>query len=357
MEMSAPCISSPVYVRAAGGVVATAAGMVDATGFASSPLCADATPVALRVQLAQVAPQVSRMASRFAQLAALGGADCLRRLVGAPEGALENKLDAGTRIYLATGLGDVAHTDALYFGVMPPRSEMPPPARFATSGNNMAAFFVAQHAGLTSRNLTLSQAELSLECVLELALSDFAAGATRSALLGGVDETTLPREFYTRRFHVGLDQMIGEGSGWLVLDALPEHNGVRAWGAILGAWVMPAPTTPDPSKLIDQVRWASRVFGADALRTSRIVVLPGTGIAADEMMALQRELGAHGSTSTWHNYLAWSGHFPTAAAVGIVAMFGSVMKRGYETLACLHVNRDPGGRTGVIAFAVYPPAR
>jgi hypothetical protein len=165
MDVNASCASSPVYIRAAGGVVAAASGMVDSAGCGEAPLCVDAKPVALRALVAQVAPQVSRMASRFSQLAVLGAEDCLRRL----DGALESELDANTRIYLATGLGDVAHTDALYYGVMPPRSEMPPPARFATSGNNMAAFFVARHAGLTSRNLTLSQAEMSLSNALSAA--------------------------------------------------------------------------------------------------------------------------------------------------------------------------------------------
>jgi hypothetical protein len=361
LDLNAFCASSPVYIRAAGGVVATASGMVDAAAFGQALLGVDAKPVALRAQAAQVAPQVSRMASRFSQLAVLGAADCLRRLERAPasevenevENELENALDADTRIYLATGLGDVAHTDALYYGVMPPRSEMPPPARFATSGNNMAAFFVARHAGLASRNLTLSHAELSLECALELALSDFAAGAMRSALIGGVDETTLPRDFYTRRFHVGANQTIGEGSGWLLLDAVPEHGGVRALGAILGACVMPAPTTSDPKCLIDQVQRASQVFGVDALPTSRLVVLPGTGIAADELMALQREPGVTGPAWKCHDYLGWSGRFPTAAAVAIVAMFGPIVEHGRERLTCLHVNRDTSGRTGVIAFEVY----
>jgi hypothetical protein len=332
--------------------VGAASGMVDAAGFGRAPLCADAKPVALRAQVAQVAPQVSRLASRFSQLAVLGAANCLRRL----EGALDSELDADTRIYLATGLGDIAHADSLQHGVMPPLGEMPPPARFATSGNNMAAFFVARHAGLTSRNLTLSQAELSLECALELALSDFAAGAMRSALLGGVDETTLPRELYTRRFHVGIDQVIGEGSGWFLLDAAPGRNGVRALGAILGVSVMPPPTAGS-CNLIDQVRRASRSLAADELPPSRRVVLPGTGIAADELMALQRELEATGAAWTCRDYLGWSGRFPTAAAPGIAAMFSEVMEHGRERLTCLHLNRDSSGRTGVIAFEAYPPSR
>ena len=165
------------YVHAAGGVVATESGIVDADEFEAAPMGVDAEAGPLRALVAKAAPSVSRMASRFGQLAVLGAADCLRRLRG--------NVDPATRIYLATGLGDVAHTDALYFGVMPPRSEMPPPARFATSGNNMAAFFVAQHAGITARNLTVSQDELSLECALGFALSDLASGAADAAFVGG----------------------------------------------------------------------------------------------------------------------------------------------------------------------------
>lgn len=355
----------PVFILAAGGVVAAASGVVDAAGLGGPSLCTDAKPVALRAQVAQVAPQVSRMASRFSQLAVLGAADCLRRLEGGLNDQLKNSLkkepdnalDANARIYLATGLGDVAHTDALYFGVMPPRSEMPPPARFATSGNNMAAFFVAQRAGLTARNLTLSHAELSFESALELALSDIAAGASRSALVGGVDETTLPREFYTRRFDVAAEQMIGEGSGWLLLDAAPERNGIDARGAILGVRILPAPATPDSAGLIDQVRQFCKTFAHDAPTAFPVAVLPGTGITADDTRALQRELGSLLAQGVCHDYLGWSGHFPTAAAVGIAAMFAVNVEQLHETLTCLHVNRDSAGRTGLILFEVYPSSR
>jgi hypothetical protein len=154
-----------------------------------------------------------------------------------------------------------------------------------------------------------------------------------------------------------MDQVIGEGSGWLLLDAVPEHNGVRALGAILGASVMPSPTAPGSNNLIDQVRRASRAFAVDELPASRLVVLPGTGIAADELMALHREPGLTSPAWMCHDYLGWSGRFPTAAALGIAAMFGPIVEHGREGLTCLHVNRDPSGRTGVIAFEVYRSSR
>jgi hypothetical protein len=173
-------------------------------------------------------------------------------------------------------------------------------------------------------------------------------------LLGGVDETTLPRDFYTRRFHVGTDQYIGEGSGWLLLDALPERNDVRAMGAILGAWVMPAPCSTNPDGLIDHVRWASQAFSGDALQSSRLIVLPGTGIAEAESAALDHEPAAQTPGSVRRDYLGWTGRFPTAAALGIAAMFGANHEHQRDNLNCLHVNRDACGRTGMIAFEVYP---
>lgn len=331
--------------------------MISAGAGRGRPLAADAKPIALRKAVAQVAPEVSRMASRFSQLAALGAADCLRRLHGADAGHVgpsQPALAPDTRIYLATGLGDIAHTDALYFGVMSPKSEMPPPARFATSGNNMAAFFVAQHAGLASRNLTVSQAELSFESALELALSDLAAGAMSAALVGSADETTLPREFYTRRFDVGADQMIGEGSGWLLLDTAPRRDSGAAVGAIIDARVLPSRGTRDAARLVDQV-WPLIARIVCAPMSSPIVLLAGTGIPADEMIELQREADARAAGIVSEDYLRWTGRFPTAVAVVMAAMLSSGAQHGQKR-TCVHLNRDPQGRTGLVAFEMCPVA-
>ena len=334
--------------------MAADAGIVDVDADRRQPLAADAKPIPLRKAVAAVAPQVSRMASRFSQLAALGAADCLRRVRRADDGELRSELAPDTRIYLATGLGDIAHTDALYFGVMPPKSEMPPPARFATSGNNMAAFFVAQHACLASRNLTVSQAELSFESALELALSDLEAGAMSAALVGSVDETTLPRECYTRRFNVRADQMIGEGSGWLLLDTDRARDGVGALGAIIDARVLPSRGTRDAPRLVDQLGPLIGRIAAGPTSGS-IVLLAGTGIAIDEALALQRETEARVPGIVHEDYLRWTGRFPTAVAVVMAAMLVSGAQQS-EKRTCVHVNRDPQGHTGLVAFEIYPVA-
>jgi hypothetical protein len=335
-----------VYVRAAGGA---GAGGLDLHEYASGrrpALAADAAPVLLRVIVGGVAPRMSRMASRFAQLAVLGAASCLRQLDRPPH--------PDTRVYLGTGLGDVAATDELYYCVMPPNGESPPPARFATSGNNMAAFFVAQHAQLTSRNLTVSQAELSFECALVLALSDLSAGATNAALVGGVDETTLPREFYTRRYPVAPDQSIGEGSGWLLLDSGRASANLQrdALGAISGVRVLP-PRSPDAAPWLDQVLGALDDLGFAHLSSgdrgdcgTRLTLTTGCGIGTADIAALVARFPA----CEHHAYLAYTGRFPTAAALGVAGLFTRSRDRAQT---CLHVNRDSAGRTGLVTLEAY----
>jgi hypothetical protein len=304
-------------------------------------LRADATPEPLRAMAGLAAPRMSRMASRFAQLAVLGASSCLR--------PLDSPASPGTRVYLGTGLGDVAATDALYYCVMPPMSEAPPPARFATSGNNMAAFFVSQYAQLNSRNLTLSHAELSFECALDLALSDLSTGAAEAALVGGVDETTLPREFYTRRFPVASDQLIGEGSGWLLLDpASAAADAVApALGAITGVRLLPSPSSPGAAS------WATQVMDAlNGLAPARpgLTLIAGCSTEAAEIAAVAARL----PNCEHYGYLPHSGRFPTASALGIAGLFAP---RSPTARSCLHVNRDASGRTGLVAIEALRPQR
>jgi len=326
-----------VYVRAAGGVGASGVDLYARTSGELPFLPTDATPEPLRGIAGVAAPRMSRMASRFAQLAVLGASSCLRRLGRSPNPC--------TRVYLGTGLGDVAATDALYYCVMPPRSEAPPPARFATSGNNMAAFFVSQYAQLNSRNLTLSHAELSFECALDLALSDLSTGAAEAALVGGADETTLPREFYTRRFPVASDQVIGEGSGWLLLDpaGAAADPVAPALGAITGVRLLPSPCSPGAAS------WAARVMDAlDGLASAHpgVTLIAGCSTGATEIAALAARL----PSCERYDYLPYSGRFPTASALGVAGLFALQTPRART---CLHVNRDASGRTGLMLIEVY----
>ena len=339
-----PSLIAKIYILAAGGIGSNAAPVVDFQEAGAAGLDADAQPQPLREVGKSLGIAMPRLASRFAQLAVTGACMCVDRLKG--------PLPQETPVYLATGLGDIARTDALYYQVMPPNSEAASPAPFATSGNNMAAFFVAQQAGLISRNVTLSSEDLSLEQVLacaiddltcgaaSFALDDFTCHAARFALVGGVDETTVPREFYVRRYPLSADRHIGEGSAWLVLGT----QAPGATGEILGTASLPSLTGEDDR------RWASRavrVIQSMAGEEDTPVLLPGGRISRNEADALRA------CQPRWrlHDYRDYSGCLPTAAAIALVGTFAG---EGRTDSVYAHVNRDAMGRTGLIVWRVYP---
>jgi hypothetical protein len=317
------------YVHAVGGLGPGGRVVGDYSAAGAERLAEDARPVPLRDLGKTLGCRMPRLASRFAELAVIGASCCLR--------ALATPLATETPLYLATGLGDVARTDELYYQVMPPSSEMAAPAQFATSGNNMAAFFVAQQAQLRSRNMTLSLEALSLEQALALALRDLAVGGTASALVGAVDETTVPREFYVRRFALAEHELIGEGSAWCVLRSEPAG----ACGEIVGAAVLP------PRQIEDENAWAEVVLqAAETFHLPAPTLLSGCRLTTRESAALRQ--GSGGSAGA--DYLACTGYFPTAAGLGMASTFYASVS---SDRSFLHVNRDQAGRTGLIAWRVY----
>ncbi len=317
------------FIHAAGGIGPNA---VPAAALgATAPLNADASPVDLRQSAQALNIPLPRLASRFVQLAVLGARQCV--------GQGDRPLAPATPVYLATGLGDVARTDALYYQVMPPSGEMASPAQFATSGNNMAAFFVAQQLGLLSRNVTISQHDLSFEHALKLALDDMAAGVSTMALLGGVDETTRPREFYVRRFPPSADRCIGEGSAWLVLGTMPAD----AIGEVVGVRVIAA-----TGASIADDDWAARV--AASIRHfvesgAPLALMPGLRVTPAQATALQACL----PLAALCNYQGVTGCLPTAVALAVA---GTVAGNHRNGSTYVHVNRDAAGRSGVVVWRV-----
>lgn len=322
-----PSEARKVYIRAAGGLMGDGVPI----GAAHENRTADAQPVDLRALGKSLNVALPRLASRLAQLAVIGARLCADRLSRAPA--------ADSPVYLASGLGDVAHTDALYYQVMPPRREMASPAQFATSGNNMAAFFVAQQLALTSRNFTVSQGDLSLEYALMLALDDMCAGGAKEVLVGAVDETTLPREFYVRRYPPSEHAPIGEGSAWLALGLDPA----AAIGELLDvAWLPPA-----AEETLE--RWADRIAGM-ACRTdsnAALTLMPGTRLSPAQIAALRARL----NIAAVEHYQAWTGAFPTAAAV---AMVHTLREARAHACTYLHVNIDARGAGAVCLWRKMP---
>ena len=309
------------YICAAGSIGS------DAIDVPAMPRSSDAQPIPLRELLRVQDIAIPRLASRFAQLAVLGAQRCLSRLA--------TPLPRTTRVYLGTGLGDIARTDALYYEVMPPSSQLASPAQFASAGNNMAAFFVAQHAALASRNLTVSLDTLSFEQALVLALDDLAANDCTTALVGCVDETTVPREFYVRRFSLAQNHFIGEGSAWLVLGCDPAN----AIGEVTLACLL------EPSA-DDGALWAQRLAKEFIGTKSSARLLAGCRLSDAAIEQLRVALpDCHRA-----DYLPSSGYFPTAAGL---ALGSALVHRSQNETTLWHINRDDAGRTGLIAIMVY----
>lgn len=310
----------------------------------------DALPNSLREAAARASPGMPRLASRFAQLAVIGARRCLA--------ALSEPLPELTPLIVCTGLGDVAATDALYYEVMPPSSQMASPARFATSGNNMASFFVARLAGLSGRNFTLSHEALSFEQGLWFAVTQLTAARVGSVLLGCVDETTQPREFYARRFAPALHRVIGEGSAWFVLDVAGDVQPPSAdLAEVLLVRILPS-SAPDPQQwardVIAQVTAAGlpveiSATGDDPLPAG-VGLLAGCRVSAEEIAALLR----HWPAAVCYDTLSASACFPTAVGVALGGLVNGdwPATRSGHPVDWLHVNRDASGRTGIIAIRV-----
>lgn len=320
------------YVYAAGALGPNGSTTHDYSAPGSARLRADPGPISLRALAKEIGVQLPRLISRFIELAVIGAHLCLRGRAQSPQDE--------TALYVATGLGDIARTDELYFQVMPPSSEMPSPARFATSLNTMAAFFAAQRAGATARNLTISADELSFEAALALAQSDLAAGIATNALVGGLDEIVAPRHVYLRRFALDEGAHSGEGSAWLLIGGRPDG----ALGEIIGvANYFPTGAVPWAEEVASSVaRWG--------LSSAGLKLMPGCRLSTDELAALSAVFAG----SEPYSYLDHTGCFPTAAGLALVSAFEHAWS---ETTHFLHVNRDRAGRTGLIALRSYPQSQ
>lgn len=285
----------------------------------------DPAPLELKQRVKEIVGVPLRQASHLVELAAIGSQLCLKRLNAvAPE---------NTAVYVGTGLADVRKNEAVFKQVTPPGPGMASPFDFINASNNMAAFYAAKLANFRARNLTISQEDFSFEWALQLAIADLRAGDYRQALVGGVDENSLPRSDHLRRIALREDQPMGEGSGWLLLSIAPEP----ARGQLLEI------------KRLSPTASLSFILSA-ALSTWRqgkepITLLPGLRMELLEIENLCKDM----PELQIQNYLAWCGGFHTAAACGMAALFDAPVQPGLF----IHVNRDRSGRHILCALRVF----
>ncbi|HEY1774103.1 MAG TPA: hypothetical protein VGH91_13025 [Gammaproteobacteria bacterium] len=174
----------------------------------------DGVPLpSLEAELRQVCREYFRRVDRFIELALLGSGRCTAGKTLRP--------DCG--LYLGSGLGPMTGVIATQQQLIRDR-EAPKPFNFINTLGNSAGYYVAKNLGLHGQNLFISRRGESLQALLSVAMIDLQAGVLSQALVGVVEEATLPLTEHRRRQGLAEDRPVAEGSHWLLLERDAESG-------------------------------------------------------------------------------------------------------------------------------------
>lgn len=255
-----------------------------------------------------------RRGNRFILLALLGACQCIHG----------RSIEADTGVYLTTEHGNLGETAAVLDEIYTARS-LPKPYGFINTMSGTAAFYLAQTLGSRGRNITVSSQYLSFERGLELLKLDFAGGAERSALIGGVDEASLSGENTGQGNYRGW--RMADGSGWFYVK--PEREGA------CGSFIANRSFRDAPS-CID---WIGKRGGPPLDLLSF-----GALVGEDEAAALKAAL----RPTAGFDYLRDGGYSGSATACGVGRFMGHFQGR-----SLLHINRDRRGNYAVLEVERY----
>jgi hypothetical protein len=255
-----------------------------------------------------------RRANRFILLALLGACQCIQRCFMEPD----------TAIYLTTEHGNLGETAAVLDEIYTARS-LPKPYGFINTMSGTAAFYLAQTLGTRGRNITVSSQHLSFERGLDLLKLDFAVGAERSALIGGVDEASLSGENRGQGDH--RNWRMADGSGWFHVKS--EREGA------CGAFTANRSFRDSPSC----IEWIRKRGGPPVDLLSF-----GARVGEDEAAALKAVL----RPAAEFDYLRDSGYSGSATACGVGRFMGNFQGR-----SLLHINRDRQGNYAILEVERY----
>lgn len=156
----------------------------------------------------EVCRELPRRIDRFIKLALLGSARCTAGQTLQP--------DCG--IYIGSGLGPIGNNVVIQEQLIKDR-EIPKPFNFINTLGSAAGYQVASNLGLHGQNLFISRRGASLQAVLTAAIADLTFGIVPQALVGTVEEATLPLPEHRLRQGLPDDMKMAEGSDWLLLEA------------------------------------------------------------------------------------------------------------------------------------------
>lgn len=268
----------------------------------------------LKEELRRYARENFRRVNRFILLALLGARMCIH----------EQTLAADTAVYLTTEHGNLGET-AIVLDEIYAAHSLPKPFSFINTMSNTAAFYLAQNLGTRGRNITVSSQRLSFERGLDLLAADFAAGAERSALIGGVDAASLSGADGGDRDDRGWRMV--DGSGWFYVR--PEQKGA------CGEFRENRSFRDGPTCL----KWIRERGQSPA-----DMVAFGASIGDDEAACWREALGP----AAGFDYLGDYGYCGSAAACGI-----GMFVKNFRGKTLLHINRDLRGNYALLGVEVF----
>ncbi|HTF90836.1 MAG TPA: hypothetical protein VK843_20620 [Planctomycetota bacterium] len=161
----------------------------------------------LEARLNAVSRERFRRVDRFILLSVLGSAECARKTT--------LREDCG--LYLSSGIGPVGSNVQVQEQLCRDHV-LPKPFNFVNTLGSAAGHHVAKNLGINGQNLFISRRGGAFRAALTVAAADLEAGIVSQALVGAVEELTLPIEEHRRRLAVGLDVKLAEGSHWIVIE-------------------------------------------------------------------------------------------------------------------------------------------
>lgn len=268
----------------------------------------------LKEEIRRYTQENFRRGNRFILLTLLGARRCIQR----------HSLEADTAVYLTTEHGNLVETAAVLDEIYVAHS-LPKPYGFINTMSSTAAFYLAHNLGIRGRNITFSSQHVSFERGLELLKVDFAVGAERNALIGGVDEASLNGFDRGAQPHRGWRMV--DGSGWFYVKherdgacgAFSENRSFRN-GDSCRRWIMERERSP-----VDVVSFGAMVGDKEAAEW-RDVLHPVAEF----------------------NYLRDYGYSGSATACGVCLFMDRFRRR-----TLLHINKDPRGHYSVLEVERY----
>jgi hypothetical protein len=268
----------------------------------------------LKEELRKYTPDNFRRVNRFILLALIGARQCIH----------DHSIAGDTAVYLTTEYGNLSNTVTVLDEIYTAHS-LPKPFSFINTMSNTAAFYLAQNLGIRGRSLTVSSQNLSFQRGIDLLMTDWSACSVTSALIGGVDVSSLSEAGGDDRNARGW-QMV-DGSGWFYVRT--ERKGAcgvfrenRSFqdGATCRKWIR------------------------DRKEPFEDLVAFGPSIGEKEAAEWRTAL----PTTDEFDYLGQYGYCGSAAACGI----GMFVKR-FRGRSLLHIDRNQLGNYAVIEVEVF----